>query len=124
MPKLYFWDWTLGNEPGARLENLVGSHLLKTCHYLEDVEGYDVQLHYLRDKEKREVDFLVCHKKKPWFAVEVKTTDTSPSPSLLYYKKYLSIPYTYQVVENTDQDITTPEGIRIMPVQKFLSGLY
>lgn len=124
MPKLYFWDWTLASNPGACLENLVASHLLKTCHYLEDVEGYDVKLHYLRDKEKREVDFLVCHKKKPWFAVEVKTADTGPSSSLLYYKKYLSIPYAYQVIENTNQDITTSEGIRIMPVQKFLSGFY
>ena len=33
-------------------------------------EGYRVGLHYLRDVDKREVDFLVTVEGKPWFAVE------------------------------------------------------
>ena len=33
--KLYLWDWSAVNDPGARFENLVASHLLKYCHFLD-----------------------------------------------------------------------------------------
>jgi len=71
-PKCYLWDWSLVDDPGARFENMVASHLLKLCHWLEDVEGLDARLFHLRDVDKREVDFLVTLKQKPWFAVEAK----------------------------------------------------
>ena len=70
--KLYLWDYSALTERSARIENLVASHLLKFCHFLEDTEGYRIDLRFLRDKEKREVDFLVLVDRKPWFAVEVK----------------------------------------------------
>ncbi|MFH1132623.1 MAG: AAA family ATPase, partial [Pseudomonadota bacterium] len=47
--KLYLWDWSQINDPGAKIENLVGSHLLKLCHYLQDCEGYKTELFFLRD---------------------------------------------------------------------------
>jgi len=56
--KVYLWDWSVTPAPGARFENLVAGHLLKMKHYLEDQEGYNIDLHYLRDTSKREVDFL------------------------------------------------------------------
>ena len=34
------------------------------------------ELRYLRDKQKREVDFVVVRDRKPWFLVEVKRGDT------------------------------------------------
>jgi len=42
----------------ARFENLVASHLLKLCHYLE-TRGHAVELRFVRDREGRECDFLV-----------------------------------------------------------------
>jgi predicted AAA+ superfamily ATPase len=120
--KMYLWDWTLIMEKGARLENLVASHLLKFCHFLEDTEGYDAKLCYLRDVDGREVDFLVTLKNEPWFAVEVKTSDSNPSASLKYFGDRLRIPFLYQVVLDTKVDILN-QNIRVMPVDKFLSGL-
>jgi len=38
--KLYFWDWSLCKDPGARFENFIGSQLMKYCHFREDVFGY------------------------------------------------------------------------------------
>ena len=63
--KLYLWDWSQVPDPGARFENMVASHLLKYCHFLEDTEGYTTDLRYLRDTDKREVDFVVLKEKKP-----------------------------------------------------------
>lgn len=120
--KLYLWDWSQIQNNGAKLENLVASHLLKLCHYLYDAKGYKAELFYLRDIEKREVDFLVAVNKKPWLAIEVKSSDQTISPSLRYFGKKLAIPFQYQLVNTADVDFIQ-DNIRVMSVDKFLSGL-
>ncbi|MBI4680425.1 MAG: ATP-binding protein [Nitrospirae bacterium] len=121
-PKLYLWDWSEVEDESARFENLVASHLLKFIHFITDYEGYKAELYYLRDINKREVDFLVAIGGKPWFAVEVKLNDTSISPHLLYFKEKLSIPFAYQVVKKNNVD-SLQKGVRIISAGKFLSGL-
>ena len=65
----------------ARFENLVACHLLKTCHYWTDTGEGKFDLFFLRDKEKREIDFLITREGKPWLPIEVKLGDATPSPS-------------------------------------------
>ena len=70
-PKLYLYDWTEIEDPPFRFENLVASHLLKTCHFWTDTgEGF-FELSYLRDKKKKEVDFLVLKKTLVYCWVQV-----------------------------------------------------
>jgi hypothetical protein len=121
-PKLYLWDWSEVEDEAARFENLMASHLLKLVHFITDYEGYKSELYFLRDVDKREVDFLVTIGGKPWFAVEVKLNDTGLSPHLLYFKERLSIPYVYQVVKKTTID-RIEKDTRIISAGKFLSGL-
>jgi uncharacterized protein len=121
-PKLYLWDWSEVMDESIRLENMVASHLLKFVHYLHDFEGYRTNLHFLRDLTKREVDFLVTVDGKPWFAVEVKMQDTSPSQTLILFKGKWKIPFCYQVVKSPGIDALSP-GVRVVSVNKFLSGL-
>jgi predicted AAA+ superfamily ATPase len=120
--KLYLWDGSAVPNPGARYENLIASHLLKLCHFLEDTQGYRVDLCYLRDLDKREVDFLVTVEGKPWFAVEAKMSDTTLSPNLLYFGDRLKIPYLYQVVQQTEKDFME-NGVHVLPAGRFLSAL-
>jgi predicted AAA+ superfamily ATPase len=122
MPKAYLWDWSLVDDRGPRFENLVANHLLKLCTYLEDREGYKVGLSYLRDRNGREVDFLVTHKRKPWFAVECKLARVEVGPALRYFRDRLKIPWTYQVVLESDRDFVE-EGIRCLPAHRFLAAL-
>ncbi|MCL4456193.1 MAG: AAA family ATPase [Nitrospirae bacterium] len=121
-PKLYLWDWSEVQDESARFENLIASHLSKFVHFITDYEGYKAELYFLRDVDKREVDFLVTIDRKPWFAVEAKLNDTALSPHLLYFKERLSIPYAYQVTKKSGID-RLEKGIRIIPADKFLSGL-
>ncbi len=121
-PKAYLWDWTLANDEGARFENMIASHLLKLCHFLEDSEGYRIELHYLRDIQKHEVDFMVAVDRKPWFAVEVKTSSDRVAPALNYFGSRLKIPFLYQVVLKGERDFME-DGVRVIPAAKFLSGL-
>jgi predicted AAA+ superfamily ATPase len=116
--KLYMWDWSQVDNPGIRFENMVGSHLLKYCHYLEDVEGFKAELRFLRDTDKREVDFVVLKDKKPLFAVECKTGEKSVSPHLFYFKDRTSIPHFYQVhMGSTHRQVD--DRISVLPFADF-----
>ena len=122
-PKLYLWDWSeITNNAGAKLENVVASHLLKLCHYLHDVDGYKTELYFLRDIDGREVDFLVTYGGKPWFAVEVKSSAKEIAKSLTYFGNKLDIPFLYQVVDERNIDIKK-DKIRILSIEKFLLSL-
>jgi len=121
-PKLYLWDWSEVSNEAARLENIVASHLLKLCHFLYDAHGYKADLYYLRDMEGREVDFLVTMDDKPWFAVEVKTSDLAVSKHLRYFAQRLEITSCYQVVEVADVDFIK-DGVRVISIDRFFGAL-
>ncbi|MBN1771079.1 MAG: ATP-binding protein, partial [Deltaproteobacteria bacterium] len=115
--KLYFWDWSEAPAGGARFENLVAVHLLKLCHWLQDVEGRRVELHYVRDREQHEVDFLLVRDRKPWVLVEAKASGTSPDRSLGYFRSRLKVPFAFQVVERGEPQRD------IVPAARLLSAL-
>lgn len=96
--KLYLWDWSEVDDPGARFENLIGSHLLKYCDYLHDTGYGDFSLRYIKNKEKREIDFLLIKDGKPWFPVEVKLNDEQPSPNWPIFMPYLKCKRAIQVI--------------------------
>lgn len=76
-PKVYFYDTGFVKEDeGARFENTVACALLKRLHFFEDTAGEKCALHYIRDKEKREVDFLTVREGRPEWLIEAKLTDT------------------------------------------------
>ena len=119
--KLYLWDWSLIPDPGARFENFIASQLLKYCHFIEDTEGFRMDLRFLRDTDKREVDFVVVKEGLPLFAVECKSGERNIGSSLFYFKERTQIPKFYQVHEG-DKDYEK-NGIRIIPVQTFCKEL-
>lgn len=97
-PKWFQRDWSGLADEGARAETLVACHLLKAVEGWTDLGFGAFQLRYLRDKQKREVDFLVVRDRKPWFLVEVKLSDASLSPSLAYFQEQTKAPHAFQVV--------------------------
>ena len=83
--------------PGPRFENLVASQLLKYCHFQEDTLGHTMELRFLRDTDKREVDFVVLRNRRPIFAVECKTGERAVSSAIRYFAERTPIPQFYQV---------------------------
>lgn len=121
--KLYLWDWSILEDQGARFENLVASQLLKYCDFMTDTQGYRMELRFLRDTDKREVDFVVIRDKKPLFAVECKTGQKQLSPHISYFKARTAIPYFYQV-HLGQRDSGDPAGSgRLIPFVKFCHEL-
>lgn len=97
-PKVYLWDWSLLSDKGARAENFIASHLLKAVHFWTDSGFGEFGLSFLRDKEKREVDFVITKDKKPFILVEAKSSGNAGlSASLEYFQKKLNVPHAFQV---------------------------
>jgi len=121
--KHYLFDWTSVEDPGARFENLVGFHLLKECHYLEDVEGHDAELRFFRDVEGREVDFVQMKAGKPVRFVECKVADTIISPALFYLRRKFPAVDAVQVLATRGVDRIVRDGIRLVSADRFLAEL-
>lgn len=126
-PKFYLWDWSICTNEGARAENFIALAILKAINYWNDIGFSEYELHYLRDKDKREVDFVIVKEKKPWLLVEVKLkNNTSISPHLHYFQSQLKADYALQVVIEMDyidkNCFVGPEPL-IVPAKTFLSQL-
>lgn len=122
-PKIYFYDnGKVKNDEAAKLENLVALSLLKDIQLREDLKGESGQLFYLRDKEKREVDFLVTREKEIVSLIEVKLSDDSFSKNLFYFEERLKPQNCIQVVKNFKIPQSTPT-IQMQGIVDFLLNL-
>ena len=119
-PKIYFYDNAdcEDNEP-VRLENLVATHLLKRLHFREDYFGERCSLHYIRDRNNREVDFVTVIDGKIHELIEVKPRDSKPSSALQYYKNFLKPEKTVQIVGNLSKSFEQNGILVINPIQYF-----
>lgn len=126
-PKWFLRDWAGLEDAGDKAETFVGCHLLKAVEGWDDLGFGKFQLAYLRDKEKREVDFVVIRDGAPWFLVEVKLREESISPALKHYQEQIKAPFAFQVVVEAnyvDADcFANPGGPLVVPARTFLSQL-
>ena len=121
--KLYFWDWSRIPDAGPRFENMVAGQLLKYCHLVEDTEGYAMELRYIRDTDKREVDFTVLRDGRPEFAVECKTGERDASSACRYFRERTEIPRFYQVHLGERDFGNAESGTRVLPFRTFCREL-
>jgi predicted AAA+ superfamily ATPase len=106
---------------GAKFENLIAINLLKHVYAKRDYEGKNYKLHYLRNKDKREVDFLLANENFPEQIIEVKYTDDSLSSNLKFFSKEYNLNAT-QVVFNP-RNPRKVDGIPIVNAMQFLTSL-
>jgi len=124
--KWYLWDWSEITDEGNRFENLIAVHLLKYVRYVNDMGLGELSLHYVRDKEKRESDFLVCQDRKPVMLVECKKGKGPLDASLSYFAESLDVGLVYQVsLEETEARVfeRKKRTIAILPAASFLNVL-
>lgn len=122
-PKAYFFDsgYVKGND-GLKLENTCAVCLLKHVQYLEDTAGEDMSLCYVRTRDGKEVDFVLCKEDRIVSLIEVKLTDNKPSSNLLYFRKKMPDVASLQLVQNLRQEETI-KGVSIVSAGAWLSKL-
>jgi predicted AAA+ superfamily ATPase len=125
-PKWYLRDWSGVEDTGARAETFMACHLLKAVEGWTDLGLGRFELRYLRDKLRREVDFLVVRDRKPWMLVEVKSGDNALSESLAYFQTATRAAYAFQAVIDrpyVDVDCFGRTDPVVVPARTLLSQL-
>ena len=127
MPKWYLRDWANIQDEGKRAETFIACHLLKAVEGWTDLGYGEFSIGYLRDKSRREVDFVVTRDGIPWFLVEVKKSDTSLSEALGFFQKRTGAAHAFQVVmdaEYGEYDCFSIHSPRVVSARTFLSQLF
>ena len=125
-PKWFLRDWSMVEDDGKRAETFVACHLLKAVEMWTDLGYGEFTLNYLRDKRKREVDFIVSRDSSPWFLVEVKKGDEKLSAALPIFQQMTGAAHAFQVVldgafvNRSCFDYTSPV---VVPARTLLSQL-
>lgn len=71
---------------------MVALELLRAVRSWNEWGWGDFGLCYVRNKEKKEVDFLMTNSQKPVLLIETKLSDTTPAPTLLEFQAELKVP--------------------------------
>lgn len=80
-------------------------------------------LRFIRDTDKREVDFVVLRDDRPEFAVECKTGERSASAAARYFKERTPVPVFYQVHRGDRDYVDATSGTRVLPFRVFCDEL-
>ena len=120
--KHYQYDWTLVKDEGIKFENLVALHLLKDVYRMRDQFGRELELRYFRDRDKREVDFVIQENGTPLLFIECKLSKKNIGTSFKYLcKKFPEIPAKLVVFDEFDPFIDIKTKIEVLPAHIFLS---
>jgi predicted AAA+ superfamily ATPase len=119
--KVYLFDASEIEDAGARFENVVALHLRKLVDAWNDRGHGDFALWYMRDKERREVDFLVTERRRPYLLLEAKLSEDQPAPALRYFRERLRPAFAVQLVRHGEP--RKAEGIRVVPADRLLAWI-
>jgi uncharacterized protein len=122
-PKAYFFDsgYVKGDD-GVKLENTCAVCLLKHAQYLQDTAGEDISLRYVRTRDGREIDFVLCKEDRIITLIEVKLTENRPSPGLIYFYGRTPHAAAFQLVQNLRQEESV-NGVSVVAAGRWLSTL-
>ncbi len=123
--KVYLWDEPHIEESACRFENMVAMELWRAVTNWNDLGYGRFSLHFIKNKEKQEVDFLIANGNKPVVLIEAKISETQPSSTLKKFQNALNVPAVqlidedegYRMFSNNDQSIL------VAPAHQWLSKL-
>jgi predicted AAA+ superfamily ATPase len=124
--KIYLFNSPLIDDESVRFENMIAIELYRIIFFWNDRGLGDFKLHYIRNKEKEEVDFLISNKNKPFLLLEAKSSEINPSKSLINFQNIFNIPAiqlvnqenVYKIVSNNKNKIlisTAHEWLSSLP---------
>ncbi|MBW2344571.1 MAG: ATP-binding protein [Deltaproteobacteria bacterium] len=123
--KVYLWDAPRIKDPAARFENMVALELYRAVTAWNDMGHGSFSLHFIKNKEQQEVDFLIANEGEPLVLIEAKLSDKEPSPALKKFQGVLKKP-AIQLVEESEGYRMIPnqdQYILVAPAYQWLSSL-
>jgi len=99
--KIYLYNWVEIEDEAIRFENLVALHLFKAVKIWQAIGEGNIELNYIRNKEQKEVDFIISENNKPLFLIECKSQIENFDKNLLYFQQKLNIPTAVQLINKS-----------------------
>lgn len=123
--KVYIWDYPRINDNAARFENMVAIELWRAVTTWNDMGYGRFTLHFIKNKEQQEVDFLIANGHKPLLLIEAKMSDAKPSAVLKKFQIALKVPAVQLINEGEGYHIFSNNGQKILvaPAWQWLSRL-
>lgn len=90
--KIYLTNFAQIKDEGSRLENMVALELYRAISMWSELGYGSFSLHFIKNKEKEEVDFLIAKDNEPVLLVEIKSKNKAISRSLQKFQALLNIP--------------------------------
>lgn len=123
--KIYLFDTPRIKDRGARFENMVALELWRAATSWNDLGLGNFALHFIKNKEQQEVDFLIARDDEPFLLIEAKVSDLNPSPALKKFQQMLNVPALQLVNEGEGYRIFNngEHKIVVAPAWLWLAGL-
>ncbi|MBA4395361.1 MAG: ATPase [Desulfobacca sp.] len=123
--KCYLWDTPRIKEPAAKFENMVALELWRAVTAWNDLGWGNFSLHFIKNKEQQEVDFLLAKDHEPFLLIETKLSEEQPSKALKGFQKALDIPAVQLILSGDHFRIFSAgsKDILVAPAYQWLSGL-
>jgi len=123
--KVYLLNPALIDDPAPRFENMVALELLRAVSTWNDLGYGSFSLHFVRDRDKREVDFLIAERRKPILLIETKMSETQPAAELIRFQRRLNVPAVQLVNEGEEFRIMKKgrQKVLVAPAWQWLADL-
>ncbi len=112
--KWYLYNYAEIENEASRFENMVALELLRAISFKNDSGLGRFKLNYIRNKDNKEVDFIISDNHKPVLLIETKLTDTTPSKSLKEIQENLKVPAIQLVNKNNTFIKTKNSGLPLI----------
>lgn len=112
--KLYLFNYPLIQDIGAKFENMVSLELYRAINNWNE-KGYgNFDLHYIKNKEQEEVDFLISNNNLPILIIEAKNSDVQPTKALINFQNNLNVPAVQLVNQENIYKINKNKANKIL----------
>jgi predicted AAA+ superfamily ATPase len=104
---------------------MVALELYRAVTLWNDLGWGNYRLHFIKNKEQQEVDFLIAEENDPFLLIETKLSDTHPSTSLLKFQSALKIPAVQLINKQGGFRLISNDGQQILvaPAWQWLASL-
>jgi hypothetical protein len=123
--KVYLLDSPRIEDPAMRFENIVALELWRAVSCWNALGEGDFSLHFVRNKEKQEADFLIAAGRKPLLLIETKLADEQPSKALIAIQRQIGVP-AVQLVRDANSYKTLKNNslpLLVAPAWAWLAGV-
>ncbi|HHD92426.1 MAG TPA: DUF4143 domain-containing protein, partial [Candidatus Portnoybacteria bacterium] len=123
--KIYLFNYPLIVDIAHRFENMAALELYRAIYLWNELGYGNFNLHYIRNKEKQEIDFLISNNNQPILLIEAKNSNEQVSPHIFEFQDRLNIPVVQLVNKEDTHKIYKNKRNKILVIttHRWLSSL-